>query len=287
MLQDTGMSVSDADFALLSITVANRVCWATINAPPVNVMTIPLLMELMRLGEAVATDDGVGVLVLQSADPDFFIAHFDVEAILKFPTDAEPERASELSGFHRMCETFRTMPKAAIAKINGRVGGGGAELAASMDMRFGVKGRTIVNQMEVPLGILPGGTGTQRLPWLIGRGRAMEMVLGGIDIDAETAVQWGWLNRAFASSEELNAYVTFLANRIAAFPPTAVRLAKASVLNALVDPTEVLLDEAHAFQQTLRDPLSTDRMRTFLERGGQTRPGELDVANLSAGLHVP
>lgn len=280
------MSVLEAEFSRVSVVVEHRVCWATIKAPPVNVLTIALLMDLVKLANEVADDDGVGVLVLQSADPDFFIAHFDVEAILKFPVDGEVTRAGELSSFHRMCETFRTMPKATIAKVNGRVGGGGAELAASMDMRFGVEGRTIINQMEVPLGILPGGTGTQRLPLLVGRGRALEMILGGIDIDAQTAVSWGWLNRAFASIEELDVYVAFLANRIASFPPTAVRLAKASVLNALGDPTEVLLDEAHAFQQTLRDPLSSDRMRTFLERGGQTRVGELDVAGLSASLHV-
>ena len=279
------MSVLEAEFSQVSVVVEHRVCWATIDAPPVNVMTVGLLTDLIKLANEVAADEGVGTLVLQSVDPDFFIAHFDVEAILKFPTDAEPSRAGELSSFHRMCETFRTMPKATIAKVNGRVGGGGAELAASMDMRFGVVGRTVINQMEVPLGILPGGTGTQRLPLLVGRGRALEMILGGIDVDAQTAVSWGWLNRAFASAEELDVYVAFLANRIASFPPTAVRLARASVLNALSDPTEVLLDEAHAFQLTLRDPLSTDRMRTFLERGGQTRAGELDVANLSAGSH--
>jgi enoyl-CoA hydratase/carnithine racemase len=280
------MSVQDAQFSLLTVVVKDRVCWATINAPPVNVMTIALLMDLMKLASVVAVDDGVGALVLQSGDPDFFIAHFDVEAILKFPIDTEPERAIELSGFHVMCETFRTMPKATIAKINGRVGGGGAELAASMDMRFGVLGKTVVNQMEVPLGILPGGTGTQRLPLLVGRGRALEMILGGIDVDAETALEWGWLNRAFATSDELDAHVAFLANRIASFPSAAVRLAKASVLNALDDPTEVLLDEAFAFQQTLRDPVSGDRMRTFLARGGQTREGESIVAQLSGDLHA-
>jgi enoyl-CoA hydratase/carnithine racemase len=281
------MSVLGVKFSNLSVVVESRVCWATIDAPPVNLMTIALLVDLITLANEVAADDGVGALVLQSADPDFFIAHFDVEAILKFPTDSDPTRADELSSFHRMCETFRTMPKATMAKIDGRVGGGGAELAASMDMRFGVLGKTVINQMEVPLGILPGGTGTQRLPWLVGRGRALEMILGGIDVDAQTAVQWGWLNRAFATSEELNAYVAFLANRIASFPPTAVRLAKAAVLNALDDPTETLLDEAHAFQLTLRDPLSANRMRTFLDRGGQTRFGELDVANLSGQLHRP
>lgn len=279
------MSLSEAGFTLISVRVEQRVCWATISAPPINVMTTALFAELAKLAEEVAVDDGIGALVLQSADPDFFIAHFDVEAILGFPTDGEPERATKLSGFHRMCETFRTMPKATIAKVAGRVGGGGAEVSASMDMRFGILGKTVINQMEVPLGILPGGTGTQRLPHLIGRGRAMEIVLGGVDLDARTAVEWGWLNRAFENEAELDAYVANLANRIASFPPTAVRLAKQSVLNALADPTDALLDEAHAFQKTLRDPLSAERMTAFLQQGGQTRTGELDVANLSGRIN--
>ncbi len=279
-----GMTVDPAAFTLLSIHLENRVCWATVNAPPVNVMTIDLLRELMRFAAATFDDDAIGAVVMQSADPDFFIAHFDVSAILQFPTDSEPLRSGELSGFHVMCETFRTMPKATIAKINGRVGGGGAELAASMDMRFGVTGKTVINQMEVPLGILPGGTGTQRLPWLVGRGRAMEMVLGGVDVDAQTAERWGWLNRAFATAAELDDHVDALARRIASFPPTAVRLAKESMLAALPDPTEILIDEAFRFQQTLRDPRATARMRSFLERGGQTREAELRVGALGAEL---
>jgi enoyl-CoA hydratase/carnithine racemase len=266
--------------SLIDVRVEDRVCWATISAPPVNVMTVALLQDLVALAQHVAVDDGIGALVLQSADPEFFIAHFDVETILLFPTATEPQRSGELSGFHRMCELYRTMPVATIAKISGRVGGGGAEVSASMDMRFGLIGATVINQMEVPLGILPGGTGTQRLPWLVGRGRAMEMVLGGIDIDAITAERWGWLNRAFSTIEELDAYVDGLARRIASFPPTAVRLAKESMLGALPDPTEALLDEAFRFQQTLRDPASQDRMRAFLASGGQTRDGERGVADL-------
>ena len=155
--------------------------------------------------------------MLRSADPDFFIAHFDVEAILEFPTDGEPRREATPNPFHQMCERMRTMPKATIAEINGRVGGGGSELASSCDMRFGAIGRTIVNQMEVPLGIIPGGTGTQRLPRLVGRGRAMEIILGGVDIDAVTAERWGYLNRALPA-EELRPFVDSLAHRIARFP---------------------------------------------------------------------
>jgi enoyl-CoA hydratase/carnithine racemase len=151
------------------------------------------------------------------------------------------------------------MPKAVIAEIGGRVGGGGSELALSCDMRFGARGRTVVNQPEVALGILPGGSGTQQLPRLVGRGRALEVILGCDDLDAESAERFGWLNRALAL-EELRPFVTRLARRIAAFPSGAVAAAKRAVLAAEPDWTDGLLDEP-AFQQLLRTPEAQRAMR--------------------------
>src|SRR3954447_15628075 len=194
------------------------VAWATIDNPPVNLLDRSLYRELREFAARAATDDQIRVVVLQSADPEFFIAHFDVETILRFPVDGHAVRSEQLNPFHEMCERFRTMPKPTIAKVAGRVGGGGSELAASCDMRFGLLGATIVNQMEVPIGILPGGTGTQRLPRLMGRGRALELILGGIDLDAATAERWGYLNRAFATTAELDAHVADLAERMAGYP---------------------------------------------------------------------
>ena len=275
------------DLQLIHVDVDGGVAVATIDAPPMNVMTIPLYFELAQLAGEVEADDSVRVLVLRSADPDFFIAHFDVEAILQFPTDQPPAREATPNPFHEMCERLRTMPKATIAEIGGRVGGGGSELASSCDMRFGALGRTVVNQMEVPLGILPGGTGTQRLPRLLGRGRALEVILGGIDLDAETAERWCYLNRALPPAE-LTAFVDALARRIAAFPPGAVARAKRAVLNAEELPLhEGLAEEAFLFQETLRDPLAQSSMRRFLELGGQTRDAELRMGELVTEIASP
>ena len=271
------------DYKLINVEIDNHVAFATVDNPPINIITPALFAELAKLSEDIAADDAVHVFVLRSANPDFFLAHFDVEAILQFPTDTEAQRSTELNGYHVMCERFRTMPKVTIAQIEGRVGGGGSELSASMDMRFGVRGKTKINQMEVPLGILPGGTGTQRLPRLMGRGRAMEVILGGDDLDAETAERWGYLNRALAASE-IGPFVENLARRIASFPIEAVRTAKASVDCADMPLHDGMIEEAYLFQTLLREESAQRSMKRFLEIGGQTREGELRVNELSAEI---
>jgi enoyl-CoA hydratase/carnithine racemase len=273
-------------YQLLDVAVNGRVATVTINNPPINIITPALYQELATLVAELQNDDDLTVVVFKSADADFFIAHYDVSNILEFPTDGEAERSLELNDFHIMCERVRTMNKVTIAQIEGRVGGGGSEFAASMDMRFGVVGKTVVNQMEVPLGILPGGTGTQRLPRLVGRGRAMEIVLGADDLDAETAERWGYLNRIYAAGD-IDAKVSALAERIASFPVEAVRLAKASVTASELPLQQGLQEEAYLFQRLLRTDSAQHNMQRFMEMGGQTREGELKVGELSRQICEP
>ena len=253
---------------------------AIIDNPPVNVMTIPLYQDLVALTTEVARDDEVQVLVFDSADPDFFIAHFDVEVLIASPIDRPPMKSAELNDFHRMCQRVRTMPKATIVKMCGRAGGGGNEFASSCDMRFGIRGKTIVNQMEVALGILPGGTGTQTLPRLVGRGRAMEIILGSDDIDADTLADWGHLNRVFDNRDALDEFVDALAFRISRWPQEALALAKASVNAADTQWQEGILEEAFLFQRTLRTEGAQQNMRRAVAKGAQTREGELRMGQL-------
>ena len=271
-------------YRLIHIARAGKVVTATLDNPPINLITLELYGELARLSAELEADPDALVFVLKSADPDFFLAHFDVGAILQFPTDQPAAReAWDRNAYHVMCERFRTMDKITIAQIEGRVGGGGSEISMSFDMRFGVKGKTIINQMEVPLGILPGGTGTQRMPRLIGRHRAIEVILGGIDLDAETAELWGYLNRALGA-DEIGPYVETLARRIASFPEEAVRLTKESINSADKPLTEGLADESYLFQRLTRTESGQRNMKRFLEIGGQTREGEMKVAELSGKL---
>ncbi len=267
-------------YPTLDTALRDGVMTATINNPPVNVMTLALFEDLCAFTEQVAADGAVRVVVFDSADPEFFIAHFDLELILAFPTDQPARREQQPNDFHRMCERLRTMPKPTIAKLGGRVGGGGSEFAASCDMRYGVARKTLVSQMEVALGILPGGSGTQRLPRLLGRGRAMEVCLGCEDIDAQTALDWGYLNRLFDDSEAMDSWVSAFARRVAAWPPQAVALCKQSINNAELPLAEGLREEAYLFQQSLRGPAATPSMRTAMTLGAQTRDGELRMGDL-------
>jgi len=272
------------DYPHLNVSVTDGVAVVLIDNPPINLMTSALFRSLAKVSVQLSEDDAVRVVVLRSANPEFFIAHFDVEAILDFPVDGDAVEESALGGFDRMCEMYRTMDKVTIAELRGRVGGGGAELSTACDMRFGDSETFRWNQMEVPLGILPGGGGTQRIPRLIGIGRAMEVVLGADDIDASTAERWGFLNRSMSGSE-LSTHVDRLAKRIASFPPAAVREAKRSV-RASVDRSleDGLKYESYLFQVLLRDADAQPAMRQYLDAGGQTRDVELRIGDVMGEL---
>jgi enoyl-CoA hydratase/carnithine racemase len=268
----------------LSVDVDERgVATLTFEHPPINLMTVEMLLEIMRAGERLAVDDGVRAVVLRSANPEWFIAHFDVEAILSFPTDQPP--SDELNVFDHMCETFRTMPKPTIAVIAGRIGGGGSELALSCDMRFATPD-AIFCQPEVALGIIPGGGGTVRLPRLVGRGRALEVILGCDEIDALTAERWGWVNRVL-DVDDIGPFVDRLAGRIAGFPPHAVAAAKESVLAAERGVHADLVAESNAFNEMLGYDESRAAGRRFLELGGQTEDGERRLGALAEEVAAP
>ena len=268
-------------YTALRIDVSEHIASVAIDNGEINLFDRVLFPDLARAATELAADDDVRVVVLRSANPDFFIAHFDVELILRMPTDmAAPDTPNS---FHVMVDTFRTMPKATIAVLEGRVGGGGAELLASFDMRFAARGRAILNQPEVALGILPGGSGTIRLPRLLGRSRALEVILGCDDVDADLAERWGWVNRTFDPSE-LWPFVHRLAARIAGFPPQAVAAAKASVLDTDGDLTGAYLREGARFNALLGEPSAHGAMASFLEHGGQTRSGELRLGALLGEL---
>ena len=256
-------------YQCLRVRVDDGVAWVTIDHPPINLFDMALIGDMLRVGEALEQDGAVRVVVFESADPDFFIAHADVELIQTLPA-TPPPKPTRLGFFHAMVDRMRTMPKATIAKIAGIARGGGSEFVLSCDMRFGALGKCVLAQPEVALGIIPGGSGTQRLPRLVGRARALEIVLGCDDVPADLAERWGYLNRALPP-DELDAFVERLARRIASFPAEAIALAKQAVNAADSGVVEGLLEEADCFNRSVATPAARERMAAFMAGGGQTR----------------
>lgn len=255
----------------------------TIDNGPINLFDGPLILEMARLAAELRNDERVKVIVFRSANPDFFIAHLDVDLIRRLPTEEGP-KAATLNFFQSMVDGFRTMPKVSIAQIEGRTRGGGSEFVLSLDMRFAAIGRAVLGQPEVALGITPGGGATQRLPRLVGRGRALEIILGCGDYGAEEAERYGYVNRALPP-DEIGPFVERLARRIASYPAEAIALAKEAVNAAELPTAEGLLEEARCFDRSLGIPAARRRMATFMEDlAGQTPQSERELQGVLEAL---
>jgi enoyl-CoA hydratase/carnithine racemase len=261
-------------FKLFKVRIDRGVAFVTIDNKPMNLLNMQMIMEFGMLAATVSNDDNVRVIVFDSADPDFFIAHFDVEGLVVMPDEAAPKKTTIEGTVHALNEAYRTMPKISIAKVEGVVRGGGFEFIQSFDMIFGEKGKAVFAQPEIGVGIIPGGGGTIRVPREIGRRRAMEVVVGGHDFPAEVAELYGLINRALPP-EKLTLYVENLAYRIASFPAESIALAKQSVLAGVDLPLEeALLEEQYLFGKSVALPSSKARMNMFLGAEGQSREVE-------------
>jgi enoyl-CoA hydratase/carnithine racemase len=262
------------DYKCLRVKVDRNVVFVTIDHPPMNLLDLDLVMEIGRFGQEVSEDEDIRVIVFDSADPDFFVSHGDVEAILGLGDVAPPK--SESVGFvHGLLDRFRTMPKISIAKVEGAARGGGSEFALAMDMRFGAIGKAVFGQPEVSMGIIPGAGGTQRLPRLLGQARALEIITGCDDFPAELAERYGYINRAL-HPDELGPFVDALAYRIATFPVEAITAAKAAVNAVGLSMEEGLIQEEYLCHQLMVSPEARRRMNRFIESGGQDRNNEID-----------
>src|SRR6266511_902739 len=205
-----------------------------IDAPPMNLIGPELVGDLVSLLSELESDQGIRVMVLESADPEYFVPHVDLTKVAEYTAEAAkaggPDDASLGMLWHKLSE----LPVVTIAKLRGRARGAGSELALACDMRFAARENAVLGQPEVGFGAPPGAGGVQHLGRLLGRGRAMEVILGAADVDADEAERYGWVNRALPDAE-LDAFVARLARRIASFPAEAVRSTK-QALNELTLP---------------------------------------------------
>lgn len=270
--------MSYENYKCLKVKVDRGVALITIDHPPMNLLDGDLILEIDRIGQEAAADNSVKVLVFDSADQDFFISHGDIPLILGLPDQPPPK--SEARGFvHTVMDRFRTMPKISIAKIEGAARGGGSEFALALDMRFAAIGRAVLGQPEVALGLVPGAGGTQFLPRLLSRARALEIITGCADFPAELAEKYGYINRALPPAE-LGPFVNALAYRIASFPAAAIAAAKTAVNAMDLERQKGYIQEEYLCDQLMVSQEARRRMRRFMESGGQDRIHEINFQGL-------
>ena len=234
--------------------------------PPFNIVDATLYQALQRLLARMDASPSLRVVVFESANPEFFLAHFDLTGKTGNITTAVGP-----SGLPILTDTFVRItrsPVASIAKIRGCVRGVSSEFVLACDMRFASRENTSLGQPEVGVGLHPGGGGTERLPPLVGRGRALEIVLGANDFDGDTAAQYGYVNRALPDGE-LDGFVDALARRIATFDGRAISAAKRLINQVSLPSADNLLSALNSFQTALTWPETLQRVEALLKQGLQ------------------
>jgi enoyl-CoA hydratase/carnithine racemase len=282
--------MTDQSLPTLHLQRQDRVLWVSIDVPPVNLMTAQLMLDLDAVAASAEDDPDLHVIVLQSADPEFFVAHGDLSFVEDPATYAALPVAEEtLVGtgpMMRLHERWRRLPQTTIAKIAGLTRGGGSELVASLDLRYAALETAAFGQFETLTGIVPGAGATAHLPRLVGRARALEIVLTGGLVDAATAERWGWVNRALPAAE-LDEFVEQVALTIAMLP-AGVRAAATEAIDAADGTLEDALRAEDRLLGETFNATSAELARAALAAGVHTRDVELKLeevlrANL-AGL---
>jgi enoyl-CoA hydratase/carnithine racemase len=239
---------------------------AVFEYPPFNIVDATVFEGLQDLLVRMDTSQSLRVVVFESANPDFYLAHFDLTGKTGNITTAVGP-----SGLPILLDTFVRLtrsPVVSIAKIRGCVRGASSEFVLACDMRFASRENTQLGQPEVGVGVHPGGGATERLPHLIGRGRAFEIILGANDFDGDTAERYGYVNRALPDAD-LDSFVDALARRIASFDRRAIAAAKNLINQVSLPSADRLLDALNSFQTALTWPETQRRIEALLERGLQ------------------
>jgi len=252
----------------------------TFDHPPLNIFgpeTIPQLNEIIT---ALETDEDVKVVVFDSAVQGFFLTHYDFLAKLE-DTTGLPPGPTGLQPLPDMLVRLSRAPVVSIASIRGRATGVGSELALACDMRFASREKAILSQWEVGAGVVPGGGPMARLPRLMGRGRALEVLLGADDIPGDLAELYGYVNRSLPDAD-LDAFVESLATRIASFDKRAISETKRFADVASLPPDFEIAPEWDVCFASIARPAAQERIKMLMERGFH-KPGDVEDR---LGYHV-
>jgi len=269
------------EFETLKVRKEGPVLFAEIAAPPMNLLGPELVRDLVSFIQRAEADASVQVVVFMSADPDYFIAHVDVTRV-----KAYREAAAKLTGEPSLALLFRHLSAShfvSIAQIEGRVRGGGSEFVLACDMRFAARESALFGQFEPAFGQLPGGGAAQHLTRLLGRARALEVMLSAQDYDAELAERYGWINRALPA-DALGGFVSSLAHRIARFPAAGLVTVKDRVNAVALAPAEDFRRDSDLFGESVRSLEAQNRIQAAMDRGFQTREAEMALGRLLGDL---
>jgi enoyl-CoA hydratase/carnithine racemase len=252
----------------------------TFDIPPLNIFGPANIPQLEEVVSSLETDEHVKVVIFDSAIDGVFLTHYDLlakpEESAKFP----PGRTG-LQALPDMLARISRAPVVSIASIRGRATGVGSELALACDMRFASREKALLSQWEVGAGLVPGGGPMARLPRLIGRGRALEVLLTANDINGELAELYGYVNRSLPDAQ-LEAFVDGLAQRLASFDKEAIAETKRLVNIASLPPDSEIAPEWDAFTSSLARPAAQERIKKLMVQGFH-RPGDVE-ANLGEYL---
>ena len=268
-------------FETLKVRQDRAVLFVDIAAPPMNLLGPALVRDLVSLIAQAEADNANKVLVFKSADPDYFIPHVDVTKISEYR-----QEAARLVGEASIGLLFRHLSASrlvSIAQIAGRVRAAGSEFALACDMRFAAQESAIFAQPEPGFGAVPGGGGVQHLTRLMGRGRALEVMLSADDYGAELAERYGWINRALPA-KELDDFVSTLAHRIAQFPATGLAAVKERVNAIALAPVDDFRRDSDLFGEASRKAEAQSLFQAAFKHGFQTREGEMNLGRLVGEL---
>jgi enoyl-CoA hydratase/carnithine racemase len=242
----------------------------TLDNPPFNIFGPKTIPQLNSIIAQIETDPKVRVVVFQSAVPGFFLTHYDFVPPLSATTDIPPG-VTGLAALPDMLVRLSRAPVVSIVSIRGRATGVGSELSLASDMRFASREKAVLSQWEIGAGLVPGGGPMARLPRLMGRGRALEVLLSGEDIPGDLAERYGYVNRAMPDAE-LDQFVDTLARRIAGFDKQAIAAIKHLVDIPTLPPDIEIGAEWDAFLTSARRPRAQQNLKRLMEMGLQSKP---------------
>ena len=267
-------AAESAETAKIRLTRKSAAYWeVTFNNPPLNIVGPVEVRNLVKILDQIEADPKVKVVVFGSAVPDYFMAHYDLVKPLKDSTVMKPGP----TGMHPVPDFMARLSRlkaVTIVSIRGRASGIGSELALAADMRFASREKAVISQFEVGAGFVPGGGPMARLPRLVGRGRAMEILIGADGFNGELAERYGYVNRALPDAE-LDGFVDALATRIASFDQQAIADTKMLVDLASMPPDTEMQTGWDTFITSVQRPGAQARVKALIEQGlGQ--PGDLE-----------